>query len=88
MALPNKFSPLQPMSKALSAPTHSEERISLNVIAESLKFIEEAKVQRERAELLPHNQVKARNDIQPTSLIDASVLKTLGKGGSLVDEKG
>ena len=76
------------MTKALSAPTHTEERIYLNVIGESLKFIEEAKQQRDRAEKLPHNQTKARHEIQPTSLIDASVLKTLGKGGSLVNEEG
>ena len=88
MKFSNPFAPLRPMSKALYAPSFSQERIYLNVISESLKFIEEAKAQRERAKLLPHNQIKARHDIEPSSLMDAEILRTLGKGGSLVNEEG
>ena len=72
---------LSPMTNALDAPAHLQERTYLNVIAESLKFIEEYKQQRERAEQLPHNQIKAMNTIE------TSVLGLIGKGGKLVDDK-
>ena len=76
------------MTKALNAPAYSQEKQALNVIAASLEFIDAAKAQQERAKQMPHNQIKARYDLEPRSLIDASVLKCLGKGGSLVDEEG
>lgn len=81
------FDALHPMTKALSAPAFTPEREALNVIAESLKFIEEAKAYQEWSKTLPHNQTKERYTIKTTSLIDADVLKTLGQGGSLVDEE-
>lgn len=65
----------------LNAPAHAQENIYLNVLGKTLRAIDEAKAFREMADELPQNVLRDRH------AISTSVLNTLGRAGSVVDDK-
>lgn len=81
------FDALAPMHKALNAPAFTQEKSSLSIIANSLRLIDDVKARQAWSKQLPFSPAQQSYALKPTSLVDVEVLRTLGRGGSLVDEK-
>lgn len=69
------------ITSVINAPAHAQESIYLNVLGKTLQALDEAKAFREMSDQLPHNVLKDRH------AISTSVLNTLERNGSLVDDK-
>ena len=77
---PKSIPPVK-ITPVINAPAHAQESIYLNVIGKSLQAIDEAKAFREMSDQLPHNVLRDRH------AISTSVLGTLERNGTLVDDE-